>query len=921
MKNNLKKKGKLLSIAKDCEVEVSLQEDGFKGSWFRAILEQNPTRVKGKKASGLLQNFPVPPECLNEGVVFKEGSVVDAYFNNGWWTCLIVVERPDGSFLVYFDDPPDIMRFIRSQLRPHADWIGFEWVKSKNMVLFSLYLRTGKLVEMTREISERKHLIVDICKIRPSPPRDLCAQYSLSDYVEVVVTHGWRKGRVTEILFENKYKVYFAATKEDAIFNYTEIRLSMEWLGGGSWIKAHEREFENNAATPIRPAQESPSNAFVLESDEDDMVSDDATEIKSSRESHSNTSFLEATETETQNHELVDPVDGVELPLPQESDDIMDDVATPIIDPQEIPQALNHIYNWALNIDNKFWALKIKPSKLRVKRRDLSSSSSVRVCSDTNLQPHLFICFYIPPFSISLITKIYFSLVVFNYHRFLLTPVMLLRLWPLGETMSKSNDKIALPKRISETGTKGVVLKRINKRSNLKLVGKKGLWFSFGEQLMRFSLREFHLATDLPCVVDKDEEERLRLGATILVEGILMASNPLRKEVESFTYKKDDEIQFPLCLHWKETKSLSIEEVDVKCILGDPELHSDLVEEVDCLLNIRGETVNETEKSKETEAATKTKGKKNGVRPSREVDHQEEDDTERKRNKKSMWTTVIKRVKIQKPMKDRHKRKRNNNKRMTHNENPKTNEDGEVNEDESKKHVKGTKKRGRVPKGMKKGVTTPREVQQQVEDDAEVDVGAKEIENPETNEGMKKGATPPREVQQQVEDDAEVDVSAKEIENPETTEDGEVNEDASKKPVKGTKKRGRGTKVNISQRIMVYKMFFMIIISDLQKPLLNSKLLSCFFGMKKGVTPPREVQQQVKDDAEVDVKESKNPKTNEDGEVNEDASKKHMKFTKKRERVTKEPNVDTSKPKRQKKQEDSAADAIGRVLEDLKKAD
>ena len=35
---------------------------------------------------------------------------------------------------------------------------------------------------------------------------------------------------------------------------------------------------------------------------------------------------------------------------------------------------------------------------------------------------------------------------------------------------------------------------------------------------------------------------------------------------------------------------------------------------------------------------------------------------------------------------------------------------------------------------------------------------------------MKKGATPPREVKQQVEVDAEVDVSAKEIENPETNE-------------------------------------------------------------------------------------------------------------------------------------------------------
>ena len=38
--------------------------------------------------------------------------------------------------------------------------------------------------------------------------------------------------------------------------------------------------------------------------------------------------------------------------------------------------------------------------------------------------------------------------------------------------MSDSDDKIASPKRISETGTKGVVLERINKRSNLKLVGK-----------------------------------------------------------------------------------------------------------------------------------------------------------------------------------------------------------------------------------------------------------------------------------------------------------------------------------------------------------------------------------------------------------------------------------------------------------------
>ncbi|CAF2073338.1 unnamed protein product [Brassica napus] len=690
--------------------------------------------------------------------------------------------------------------------------------------------RTRKLVEMTREISEsekekiwvralviteiqggdrRNFLIkictssqnlsdeaegkpstVDICKIMPSPPRDLCAEYSLNDFVEVVVTHGWRKGRVTEILIENNYKVYFDATKKDAVFNYTEIRLSMEWLGGGSLIRARKREFGNNAATPIRSAQESPSNTLVLESNEDVTVNDDATEITSSQESHSNTSVLEATETEKQNHETID---GVELPLPHESYDMMDDVATPIIDPQDIPR---------------------------------------------------------------------------------------------GETMSKSDDKIALPKRISEPGTNGGVLDRINKRSNLKLVDtvenildrkfKKledsflapGLWFSFGEQLMRFSLREFHLETGLPFVVDKDEEEvetsatknkkedpwmkknqtlntflnllvkksteltadqRSRLGATILVEGILMASKlvtsipeeRLLREVESFAYKKltekdqyaicgfiyplqlwalssvnqlgtffgirDDEIQFPLCLHWIETKSLTIEEVnrfdkmekvDVKCILGDPELHSDLVEDVD------------------------TEVDENNSAPGIDATDQE----------KIEFLT----------------------KKVVNGQNA----DYEVGDTEVLQNYIDAK---RQEIAKKKGIRPPGEVDHQVEDDTEVEHGAKESD---------------------------------------TTKDGEVNEDASKKPVKVTKKRGRGNK-----------------------------------GKKKSVKPPREVQQQVEDDAEIGAKESENPKTNEDGEVNEDASKKPVKFTKKRERGNKL-NISV-----QKKQEDSAGDVIGRVLEDLKKAD
>uniref|UniRef100_A0A0D3EAT5 Agenet domain-containing protein n=1 Tax=Brassica oleracea var. oleracea TaxID=109376 RepID=A0A0D3EAT5_BRAOL len=601
MKNNLKKKGKLLSIAKYCEVEVSIQEDGFKGSRFRAILEQNLTRVKGKKLRVCYKTMfnedgvnplketieicfirPVPPECLNEGVVFKEGSVVDACFNN------------------------DIMRFIRSQLRPHADWIGSKWVKSKNKG-FSLYMivlelkvlsqhmfRTGQLVEMTCEISESekkknwvrsqgddrkkfliktctisqnssdeaegKHLIVDICKIRPSPPRDICAEYSLNDYVEVVVTHGWRKGRVTEILLENKYKVYFAATKEDAIFNYTEIRLSIEWLGGGSWIKAHGREFENNDAAPIRLAQESPSNTLALESDEDDTVNDDDTEIKSSRESHSNTSFLEATETETQNHE---PVDGVELPLPKESDDMMDDVATPIIDPQEIPQ---------------------------------------------------------------------------------------------GETMSDSDDKIALPKRISETGTKGVVLERINKRSNLKLVGK--VENLLGKEFKKLE-DSFLAPVDVKCILGDPELH------SDLVEDVDCEFGRVVDLVKrGYRLKRQDWLNGSVDIAVAEAEvddNNSAPRIDatdqekIEFLTKKVVSLEERIKYLEGLLNIRGETVkvngqNTDHELDETEVLQDyidakrqeiAKRNKNGVRPPREVDHQDEDDTEVEHGAKESDTSKV----------------------------------------------------------------------------------------------------------------------------------------------------------------------------------------------------------------------------------------------------------------------------------------
>ncbi|CAN7127049.1 unnamed protein product [Brassica rapa subsp. narinosa] len=99
----------------------------------------------------------------------------------------------------------------------------------------------------------------------------------------------------------------------------------------------------------------------------------------------------------------------------------------------------------------------------------------------------------------------------------------------------------------------------------------------------------------------------------------------------------------------------------------------------------------------------------------------------------------------------------------------------------------------------------------------------------------KNGVRPPHEVDHQDENDTEVEHGAKRVKNLKTNEDGEVNEDASEKSVKGTKKRGRGTKVNISLCIMVYKItnhhhHHIDLLNKLETRYLNENvnLLPCF---------------------------------------------------------------------------------------------
>ncbi|KAL0876065.1 hypothetical protein Bca101_025770 [Brassica carinata] len=723
-------------LKKGSEVEVTSEKERFQVSWNKAILQQNSAKMKGKKllvcfitlldkdsltpyTETVEQCFisPVQPEYLNKGFVFERGSVVDAYGHGGWWKSVIVNELPNDKFLVYLDFLPDIE-------------------------LSEDIYSTWKIVEMTCTIRKMEDIWVTAMVIKQievdGHVLNFFAKYILGDIIEVFVSCGWRQAEVREILSGNQYLVQFKAAKEEAVYKSSARRLSMDWQDG--LIHTRERESieethskgtsksKNDDATPLISPKRVLHSCFIVK--EDDMMNGYATEIITPHESYSNTTVLEATENENQ---IPEPVVELELPLSHESGDTMNDnAASPIIDPQKIP------------IDGTEDDLMNDAPTPTIVTQESSSSTLVLESNEDDMMNGYATEIITPEesYSNTLILEDTDNETPIN------EPVVAFELPLPHESDDTMNDDASSPiidapeiPIVIEPGIEECFLPRINKRSNLKLVGKvdkvsgrefkkledsflgpiielgrrqehmvfsrhlihrlllrridigdKDLWISFGEQAMRFSLRKFHLATALPCVVQKDEEkvetsgrkkkkkdpwmnqdqtvksllkllennsteftadQRLRLGASILVEGILMAINPvthipvenllrardfkefckypwgslafncLRDEVKGITSEvlkrdqygicgfiyavqlwalsyvdhigtffgiRENEIKFPLCLHRIKTKPLTMEEVtrfdncekvDVKCILGDPEMHSDLVEDVD----------------------------------------------------------------------------------------------------------------------------------------------------------------------------------------------------------------------------------------------------------------------------------------------------------------------------------------------------
>ncbi|XP_017241166.1 DUF724 domain-containing protein 6 isoform X2 [Daucus carota subsp. sativus] len=129
------------------QVEVTSNDDGFRGAWYVAKIIQAPMEKyveveyneliseddDSKKLSERVHvSFvrPLPPVGKGYNEVFEVNDAVDAFYNDGWWSGVVdqVVENAK-KIMVRFDDPGETMAFKRSEVRLRFDWIDGNWEK------------------------------------------------------------------------------------------------------------------------------------------------------------------------------------------------------------------------------------------------------------------------------------------------------------------------------------------------------------------------------------------------------------------------------------------------------------------------------------------------------------------------------------------------------------------------------------------------------------------------------------------------------------------------------------------------------------------------------------------------------------------------------------------------------------------------
>lgn len=131
---------------KGAEIEISSDEDGFRGAWFAGTVLKAPVKKKDKTlvlveyknimtdesgSKRLRENVDVvqlrPPPPRERSRTFKIMEEVDAYFNDGWWEGVITEARGNSRFAVFFRTSREQLEFSENDLRLHREWFYDRW--------------------------------------------------------------------------------------------------------------------------------------------------------------------------------------------------------------------------------------------------------------------------------------------------------------------------------------------------------------------------------------------------------------------------------------------------------------------------------------------------------------------------------------------------------------------------------------------------------------------------------------------------------------------------------------------------------------------------------------------------------------------------------------------------------------------------
>ncbi|KAF2307405.1 hypothetical protein GH714_026923 [Hevea brasiliensis] len=311
---NIERKTHFLSVGS--QVEVSSDDEGFKGAWYVATILKSPfssRKTFAKRKFKVLVQYhelitdndenerltefvdashirplPPPPDIDQS---FEPHDVVDAFHRDGWWKAVVVkvqVLEKDNSkrYTVIFENPPEQFDFCSADLRFHWVWTDGNWVRPpKQKRMEGLKFGKGMAVEVSlnkenfqdawfpaiviEEVGFNSFLvecgssrnndenglmreIVDSFHIRSPPPNLEVKNFEILETVDAFYDSSWRDGFITKFL-QMEELVHLHDQISVCSFRYWAL---FQDVSIGIQCKEHSTHVDNNAKSPEEPNQQ-----------------------------------------------------------------------------------------------------------------------------------------------------------------------------------------------------------------------------------------------------------------------------------------------------------------------------------------------------------------------------------------------------------------------------------------------------------------------------------------------------------------------------------------------------------------------------------------------------------------------------------------------------------------------------------------